>query len=92
MLSATEVDRLQRVSLMRRRRFERRGRGWYQSLWFARAIVQLCQPGPERILHLACICSTQGVLSRKSAASPYGRALNRVNLVELVQQLIAQDS
>ena len=30
---------------------------------------------------LACICSTQGVLSRKNAASPNGRALSRVNLV-----------
>ena len=57
----------------------------HESLWFALAIVQLCKPGPERILHLACICSTQGVLSGKNAASPNGRALSRVNLVELVQ-------
>jgi hypothetical protein len=81
-------SRLQRLSLTRRRRLERRNRRRCQSLWFpvlARGIVQVRQPGPERIFHSTCICGAQGILGGKIAASPNVGALDRVDLAELVQ-------
>ena len=55
-------------------------------------IIQPCQFGPERIIQLPRVVSIETVLGGKNAACPNGCALRRVNLVELTQELVPQNS
>jgi hypothetical protein len=62
-----------------------------QGLQLLRPFLQLYQREFKRFLHLAAICSSQGILRRKNPASPKGSVLSGVNVVELIAKLIPQN-